>query len=59
MKYTIEREQVTNSTSYQEAEMIEAANLRWQETDDLPDGVEVASLEFGGIAFKVYREADA
>jgi hypothetical protein len=59
MKYTIERERVTASTSYQEVEMIEAANLRWQETDDLPDGVKVASLEFGGITFKVYREVDA
>jgi hypothetical protein len=50
---------VTTEAGYQEAEMIEAANLRWQEMDDLPAGVEVAQVEFGGITFKVYREVAA
>ena len=59
MKYTIERERVTTEAGYHEAEMIEAANLRWQETDDLPAGVEVAQVEFGGITFKVYRAVAA
>jgi len=59
MDYTIERDGVTKTPSYQEAEMIEAANLLWQEADDLPAGIDVAVLQFGGVTFKVYRSGAA
>jgi len=58
MDYTIQRENgATVSASYQEAEMIEAATLRWTGAADLPDGTEFDVLEFGGVKFKVYRSA--
>jgi hypothetical protein len=60
MEYTIERPNGTAATaSFQESEMIEAATPRWSGADDLPDGTEFAVLEFGGVAFKVYRVVEA
>jgi hypothetical protein len=54
--YTIERPWGSTMTaSPREIAMIEAANLRWQEADDMPDGVEFATVEFGGSTFKVFR----
>jgi hypothetical protein len=57
-EYTIERDGVTTTPCYQEVAMIEAANFRWEAADDLPDGCEVADLDFGGVMFKVYRQAE-
>ncbi len=60
MNYTIQRTNgATVSASYQEIEMIEAATLLWSGAEDLPDGIEFAALEFGGVKFKVFRDVGA
>lgn len=61
MDYTIQRQDSlsTACATYQEIEMIEAATLRWSGADDLPDGIEFAVLEFGGVKFKVFRDTAA
>lgn len=59
MDYTIERYGSTVTADEQEIKMIEAASLLWQGAADLPDGIEFAILRFGGVDFKVYRNASA
>jgi len=59
MDYTIERYGSTVTASEQEIAIIEAANLLWQGAADLPDGIEFAILRFGGVEFRVYRNAGA
>jgi len=61
MDYTIQRQDSVSTicATYQEVEMIEAATLQWSGAEDLPDGIEFASLEFGGVKFKVFRDAAA
>lgn len=61
MDYTVQRQGSlsTACATYQEIEMIEAATLRWSGADDLPDGIEFALLEFGGVTFKVFRDTAA
>lgn len=61
MDYTIQRQDSLSTVcaTYQEIKMIEAATLRWSVADDLPDGIEFAVLEFGGVNFKVFRDTAA
>lgn len=59
MDYTIERFGSTVEANNQEIAIIEAASLLWQSAADLPDGIEFAILRFGGVDFKVYRNAGA
>jgi hypothetical protein len=61
MDYTIQRQDSVSTVcaTYQEIEMIEAATLRWSGAEDLPDGVEFARLDFGGVKFKVFRNTGA
>jgi hypothetical protein len=60
MDYTIERQDSVSTVcaTYQESEIIEAANLRWSAADDLPEGTEFAVFQFGGVTFKVFRAVE-
>ena len=61
MDYTIQSQYSVSTVTAtpQEVEMIEAATLRWSGSEDLPDGIEFAVLEFGRVKFKVFRVAPA